>query len=130
MADYPDDLHYSKDHEWTRVQGGSAVVGITWFAQDQLGDVVFVELPEPGAKLEKGKPFGVVESTKAVSELFAPMSGTVVKVNKAVVDAPESINQDPHGKAWMIEVQIADARELEGLLTAAQYREHLKSQGP
>src|SRR2546421_646540 len=104
--DYPTDRKYTKDHEWARIQGNLVTVGITHFAQDQLGDVVYLELPEAGARLEKGKPFGVVESTKAVSELFAPVSGTVKRVNQELVDAPEAINSDPHAQGWMVEIEI------------------------
>ena len=117
----PEELRYTKDHEWARAAGGSIVVGITQHAIDQLGDVVYLELPEVGAAVVKDKPFGVVESTKAVSELFAPCSGKVAKVNKELVDAPEGLNADPYGKGWMIEIEAADPVELEGLLSAEQY---------
>jgi glycine cleavage system H protein len=125
MADYPENLSYTKDHEWARLSGKVATVGITHFAKDQLGDVVFLELPEVGAVLEQGKPFGVVESTKAVSELFAPVSGKVVKVNKALVEAPEQLNDDPIEKGWLIEIEMSKPDESKGLLTAAQYKELL-----
>src|SRR5437899_13041789 len=106
MASYPESLKYTKDHEWARLRGNTVTVGITLFAKDQLGDVVYLELPEVGATVTKGQPFGVVESTKAVSELFAPLSGKVTKVNQALVDAPEQINDDPYEKGWMIEIQL------------------------
>ncbi len=122
----PNDLRYTKDHEWARITGTTAVVGITAFATDQLGDVVFVELPKVGGTLEKGKPFGVVESTKAVSDLYAPVDGTVTKVNQALIDSPDKVNSDPYGEAWMIEVQVKDAKELEELLSADAYRELTK----
>ncbi|GAC1343863.1 MAG: glycine cleavage system protein GcvH [Myxococcales bacterium] len=129
MADqYPDSLQYTKDHEWTRISGKVATIGITPFAKDQLGDVVFLELPEVGATLVQGKPFGVVESTKAVSELFAPVSGKVLKVNKPLVEAPEQINEDPIEKGWMIEVEMTRPEEASGLLSAAQYRALLASE--
>lgn len=118
---YPATLRYTKDHEWARVDGNNATVGITLFAKDQLGDVVYLELPEVGAALTKGAPFGVVESTKAVSELFAPVTGKVIKVNQALIDAPEGINEDPHGKGWMIEVALANPAELGELLDADAY---------
>ena len=102
MAEYPESLQYTKEHEWSRISGKTAVIGITEFAKDQLGDVVYLELPEVGAAVTRGQPFGVVESTKAVSELFAPVSGKVTKINQALVDAPEGINDDPHEKGWMI----------------------------
>src|SRR5713226_2910300 len=123
MADYPENLKYTKEHEWSRINGKNAVIGITEFAKDQLGDVVYLELPEVGASVKKGEPFGVVESTKAVSELFAPLSGKVTKVNKALVDSPESINDDPHEKGWMIEIEMSSPQEAAGLLDAKQYEE-------
>ena len=125
MADYPQDLKYTKDHEWSRVQGKKAVIGITEFARDQLGDVVYLELPEVGSEVKRGQPFGVVESTKAVSELFAPLTGKVTKVNQELVDAPEGINDSPHEKGWMIEIEISQPDEVAQLLTAAQYQELL-----
>lgn len=130
MSDqYPDSLRYTKDHEWTRLSGKTAVIGITPFAKDQLGDVVYLELPEVGADLVQGKPFGVVESTKAVSELFAPVTGKVTKVNKPLIEAPEQINDDPLEKGWMIEVEMTRPDEAKGLLTAAQYQQLLASEG-
>jgi glycine cleavage system H protein len=128
MADYPETLKYTKEHEWTRLAGNKATVGITEFAKDQLGDVVYLELPEVGAKVKKGEPFGVVESTKAVSELFAPVTGTVTKVNKELVDAPEGINDDPHEKGWMIEIELSAPAEAGQLLSAAQYKELIASE--
>ncbi|MGZ6141834.1 MAG: glycine cleavage system protein GcvH [Myxococcales bacterium] len=122
---YPESLKYTKDHEWARVRGSLATVGITIFAKDQLGDVVYLELPEVGATVTKGQPFGVVESTKAVSELFAPVSGKVTKINKALVDAPEGINDDPHEKGWMIEIEMSSPAEAGELLSAKQYEELL-----
>src|SRR3954465_9980752 len=128
MADQiPSDLRYSKDHEWARVQGDVARIGITWHAQDQLGDVVFVELPAAGSKVEKGKQFGVVESTKAVSELFSPVTGTVKSVNEALSKSPDQVNSDPYGKAWMIEVQLANPAEVNELLDAKGYGELTKA---
>ncbi len=123
MANYPENLRYTKEHEWTRLSGNNATVGITSFAKDQLGDVVYLELPEVGATVTKGQPFGVVESTKAVSELFAPLSGKVTKVNQALVDAPEQINDDPYEKGWMIEIQLNAPGEASELLSATQYEE-------
>ena len=121
----PNDLRYTKEHEWARVSGKTAVVGITAFAVDQLGDVVFVELPKQGATVEKGKPFGVVESTKAVSDLFSPVDGTVTKMNQALVDAPDQVNADPYA-AWMIEIEVSDEKVFAELLSAAQYTELTK----
>ncbi len=118
----PDDLKYTKEHEWLRVEGNEAVVGITDFAQDSLGDVVFVELPAVGTTLGSGKNFGVVESNKAVSDLYAPVDGTVVAVNDGLKDQPEAVNQDSYGNGWMIRITIADRAQLDGLLDAAAYR--------
>jgi glycine cleavage system H protein len=118
---YPDDLAYSKEHEWVRVEGSRATIGITSFAADELGDIVFVELPEPGASLSQFATFGVVESVKAVSDLYAPVSGEVVEVNEALRDAPELLNSDPFGEGWIARVEIADAKELEGLMDASAY---------
>jgi len=129
MADYPDSLKYTKEHEWARIAGNRATMGITSFAKDQLGDVVYLELPEVGAQIVRGEPFGVVESTKAVSELFAPVTGKVTKVNKELVDAPEGINDDPYEKGWMIEVELASPQEVSELLSAAQYQELVAQEG-
>jgi glycine cleavage system H protein len=128
MASYPAGLKYTKDHEWTRLSGKTATIGITSYAKDQLGDVVFLELPEVGAQVEKGKPFGVVESTKAVSELFAPVSGKVTRVNQALVDAPETINDDPYEKGWMVEIELSNPADAAELLSAEQYEELVKSE--
>jgi glycine cleavage system H protein len=125
---FPDDVRYTKDHEWVRAKGGQFVVGITDFAQDQLGDVVFVELPDVGDVVKKGESFGVVESTKAVSELFAPVSGKVVEVNDPLTDAPETINEDPYEEGWMIVVEPSDAKEVETLMDAATYRAFVEEQ--
>lgn len=115
----PKDLLYTKSHEWVRVEGGEAVVGITHFAQEQLGDLTFVELPAPGDTVEAGKEMGSVESVKAASELYAPVSGEVATVNEDLSSAPELVNQDPYGKGWMIRVKLAG--EPEGLLSADEY---------
>lgn len=112
---FPEDLRYTKDHEWARSEGGRVTVGITAFATDQLGDVVYVELPAVGAQVKKGETFGVVESTKAVSDLYAAVSGKVIEVNAPLVDAPEGINEDPYGKGWMIVVEPSNAKELDEL---------------
>ena len=125
---YPPNLKYTKDHEWARLSGTTATIGITTFAKDQLGDVVYLELPEVGTEIKKGQPFGVVESTKAVSELFAPCSGKVTKVNQALVDAPESINEDPYEKGWMIELELASAADAADLLDAAAYTQIVESE--
>jgi glycine cleavage system H protein len=129
MADTPDSLKYTKEHEWARIAGNKATIGITSFAKDQLGDVVYLELPEPGAQIVRGEPFGVVESTKAVSELFAPLTGKITKVNKELVEAPEGINDDPYEKGWMIEVELSSQEELTELLSATQYQELVAQEG-
>jgi len=121
----PDDLHYTREHEWLRVDGAEGVIGVTDFAQDSLGDVVFVELPPLGTVLRQGDPFGVVESNKTVSDLFAPVSGRVVAVNEALRDRPEAVNQEPYGAGWIVRIAVDDASELENLLDPAAYREHL-----
>src|SRR3954451_17011435 len=123
MGNYPDVLRYTKEHEWTRIAGNTATVGITIFAKDQLGDVVYLELPEEGATVTRRQPFGVVERTKAVSELFSPVTGKVTKVNKALVDAPEGINDDPHEKGWMLEIEMTQPAEAGQLLSAKQYED-------
>ena len=128
MASYPDTLRYTKEHEWTRIAGNTATVGITEFAKDQLGDVVYLELPEVGTAVTKGQPFGVVESTKAVSELFAPLSGKVTKINSALAEAPEGINEDPHEKGWMIEIELSAPGEAAELLSAKLYEELLANE--
>lgn len=117
----PTDLRYTRDHEWVRLDGDEATVGITQFAADQLGDIVFVEMPEVGRMLEASKPFGVVESVKAVSDLFAPLAGEVVAVNHGLADAPELVNGDPYVGGWMVRLRIADAADVEDLLDAAAY---------
>jgi len=117
----PTDLHYTKDHEWVRVDGDEATVGITEYAASQLGDIVFVELPDAGRKLDQHATFGVVESVKAVSDLFAPVSGEVVATNDALTGAPELVNGEPYGDGWMIRIRLADPDETEGLLDASAY---------
>jgi glycine cleavage system H protein len=119
---FPDDLSYAESHEWARVDpDGTVRVGISDFAQDQLGDVVFVELPEVGKAVAAGEPFGEVESTKSVSEVYAPIAGTITAVNEALFDAPEVVNSDPYGDGWFIEITPAEGAALEGLLDAAGY---------
>ena len=123
MANVPADLKYTRDHEWAKKEDAGIRVGITAFAQEQLGDVVFVELPKVGAKMSQRQSFGVVESVKAMSDLFAPVSGEVTEINAALGRAPEVVNQDPYGQGWMIVVKPANAAEWDELLTAAQYEE-------
>ena len=126
MANIPDDLHYSKDHEWVRVEGNVAVIGITDYAQDSLGDVVYVELPKAGEQFAANESFGSVESVKAVSEVFSPVSGSVSGVNDVLQDEPEKVNQDPYGEGWMIRVEMSNSGEVDSLLTAAEYEDFTK----
>lgn len=128
MANIPDDLHYSKDHEWVRVDGGVAIVGITDYAQDSLGDVVYVELPKVGDDFAANESFGSVESVKAVSEVFSPVSGEVVGTNEALADTPEQVNQDPYGEGWMIRIQMSNPGEVDSMLTAAEYEDFTKAE--
>ena len=122
---YPENYRYTKEHEWVLSEGETGTIGITDHAQSELGDIVFVDLPKVGATIEQGKTFGSVESVKAVSDLYAPVSGEVVEVNPGLNDKPEKLNSDPHGAAWLIKVKITQPAELEGLLSAAGYQAYL-----
>jgi len=122
---YPKNYRYTKEHEWVNVEGGMATIGITDYAQHELGDVVFVELPKPGTKIESGKSFGTVESVKAVSEIYAPATGEVIEANAELHNTPEKINTDPHGGAWLIKVRLANAAELSGLMDVAAYEAYI-----
>jgi len=122
---YPKNYRYTKEHEWVNVEGGMATIGITDYAQHELGDVVFVELPKPGTTIESGKSFGTVESVKAVSEIYAPATGEVIEANAELHNTPEKINTDPHGGAWLIKVRLANAAELSGLMDAAAYEAYI-----
>src|SRR6266851_681864 len=122
---YPSDFRYTKEHEWIKVTGDTGTVGITDYAQHELGDVVFVELPKVGAKFTASQSFGTVESVKAVSEIYSPVSGEVVETNTALADAPETINSDPHGAAWMIKIRLTDPKELSNLMDAAAYQAYI-----
>ena len=128
MANVPENLHYSKDHEWVRVEGDTAVVGITDHAQEQLGDVVYVELPKPGEDFAAHESFGSVESVKAVSEVFTPVSGKVTEANDSLNDEPEKVNNDPYGEGWMIKIKMSSAGEVDSLLTAAEYEDFTKAE--
>ena len=128
MANIPEDLHFSKDHEWVRVEGNVAVIGITDYAQDSLGDVVYVEVPKPGDEFAANEPFGSVESVKAVSEVFSPVSGKVAGVNDTLNDEPEKVNQDPYGEGWMIRIEMSNPGEVDSLLTAAEYEDFTKGE--
>ena len=125
----PEDLKYTKEHEWVRVEGDRVIVGITDFAQDALGDVVYVDVPETGTQVKAGEPFGEVESTKSVSDVYAPISGTVVDRNAQLADDPELVNRDPYGEGWMIAISPADASDVEGLLEAGAYRDLTETEG-
>jgi glycine cleavage system H protein len=122
---YPQDLRYTSEHEWIRVDGTKGVVGITTYAQEQLGDVVFVDLPKVGTSVAKDKTFGAVESVKTASDLFSPATGSVVEVNEKLIDRPELVNQDPYGDGWMVVIELADPTQVQSLLTAAQYEAQL-----
>ena len=124
----PDDLRYSKEHEWVRVEGDLGTIGITDYAQDQLGDVVYLDLPSVGATVTQMEKMGEIESVKAVSDLFSPVSGEVVEVNQEAVDAPELVNNDPYGRGWLIKVRLRDPSELDRLLSAEAYRELLAAE--
>jgi len=119
---YPSDYRYTKDHEWVKVSGDTGTVGITDYAQHELGDVVFVELPAVGAKVTAGQVFGTIESVKAVSEIYAPVSGEVLEANPALSAAPETVNSDPHGAAWLIKIKLASPADVSGLMDAAAYQ--------
>ncbi len=123
---YPDDLRYHKEHDWVRVDGETAVLGITWYAQDALGEIVHYEAPEPGSPLARDESYGEVESVKAVSDLISPVTGEVVEVNQAVADEPEKVNDDPYGDGWLVKVALSDTSELDGLMDAVAYRELLE----
>jgi glycine cleavage system H protein len=128
MSNVPENLHYSKDHEWVRVDGDIAIIGITDYAQNSLGDVVYVELPKPGEDFSANEPFGSVESVKAVSEMFTPVSGSVVEINETLSDEPEKVNSDPYGDGWMIRLRMATPGEVDSLLTAAEYEDFTKAE--
>ena len=128
MADesYPEDLRYHPEHDWARIEADEATFGITWYAQDALGEVVFYEPPEVGAAVTKDQPYAEVESVKAVSDVYAPLSGEIVAVNETLSDSPETINEDPYGEGWMVRVKLSDPAEAEQLLDVASYRELLE----
>ncbi len=125
---YPDDVRYHPEHDWARVEGDEAVLGITWFAQDALGELVHFEPPEVGATVAKDASYGEVESVKAVSELIAPLSGEVIEVNQQVVDAPETVNEDPYGEGWLVRIRLADPAEVDALLDVDAYKQLLAEQ--
>jgi glycine cleavage system H protein len=126
---YPENFRYTKEHEWVRVEGDTGVVGITDYAQEQLGDIVYVDLPKPGTQLEQGKPMGSVESVKAVSDIYAPVSGEVTAVNDLLATAPEKLNADPHGEAWLVKIKLSAPGEIQQLLSAADYQKYAGAEG-
>jgi glycine cleavage system H protein len=125
---YPDELKYHPEHDWARIDGDTATLGVTWYAQDALGEIVHYEPPEPGSAVAKDESYGEVESVKAVSDLVAPLSGEVIEVNQALVEEPEKINEDPYGDGWLIKIQLGDPSEVESLMDAAAYRQLLEEQ--
>ena len=126
---YPDDLRYHPEHDWARVNGDEATLGITWFAQDSLGELVHFEAPEEGATLTNDQAYAEVESVKAVSDVIAPLSGEVLEVNRAVADAPETVNDDPYGEGWLVRVRLSEPGEADRLMNAEAYKQHLAEQG-
>ena len=125
---YPDELRYHREHDWARIDGGEAVLGITWFAQDALGELVHFEPPQSGASVQRDTSYGEVESVKAVSDVIAPLSGEIVDVNRQVVEAPETVNEDPYGAGWLIRIKLSDPSEVESLLDADAYKAFLAEQ--
>lgn len=124
--EYPDDFYYTKDHEWIKVQGNTATIGITEYAQKQLGDIVYIELPEVGDRFEAGDPIGSIESVKAVSEVFCPVSGEMIEVNEKVATEPDLVNSDAHGAGWLVKIKIEDKSELDGLMDSDEYQEYIE----
>jgi glycine cleavage system H protein len=124
-ASYPDDLKYHPEHDWARIEGDSATFGITWYAQDQLGEVVFFDPPAVGTSISKDSPYAEVESVKAVSDVVAPLSGEITEVNEGLKDSPEQVNEDPYGEGWLVKVKLTDPSEVESLLDAESYRSSL-----
>jgi glycine cleavage system H protein len=125
---YPQELKYHREHDWARIEGDEATLGITWFAQDSLGELVHFEPPEPGATIAKDSSYGEVESVKAVSDLISPLSGEVLEVNQKVVEAPETVNEDPYGEGWLVRIRLSDPSEADDLLDVAAYKELLEEQ--
>ena len=124
-ASYPDDLKYHAEHDWARIDGDSATLGITWFAQDQLGEVVYFDPPEVGSTLTKDQPYAEIESVKAVSDVVAPLSGEITEVNEGLSDSPEKVNEDPYGDGWLVKVKLSDVSEVDDLMDASTYEESL-----
>ena len=126
---YPENFRYTKEHEWVRVEGDTGVIGITDHAQEQLGDIVYVDLPKPGTRVEQGKTLGSVESVKAVSDIYAPVSGEVVAVNDTLATSPEKLNADPHGEAWLVKIKLSAPNEIQQLLSAGDYQNYVGAEG-
>ena len=122
---YPDELLYHSEHDWARVEGDTATLGITWFAQDQLGELVFFDPPEAGSQIQKDSAYAEVESVKAVSDVIAPLSGEITEANEALKEAPETVNADPYGDGWLVKIKLSDPSEADGLMDAAAYRQHI-----
>ena len=120
-ASYPDDLLYHPEHDWARIDGDTATLGITWFAQDSLGEIVFFDPPQPGTTISKDQPYGEIESVKAVSDVIAPLSGEIVEVNEGLSDSPENVNEDPYGDGWLVRIKLSDTSELDDLMDASTY---------
>ena len=125
---YPEDLRYHPEHDWVRIDGDEAVFGITWYAQDALGEVVYYEPPEASARVEADAPYGELESVKAVSDVIAPLSGEIIEVNQKVVDAPETVNEDPYGEGWLIRIRMSDTSEVDALMDVEAYKAHIAEQ--
>jgi glycine cleavage system H protein len=125
---YPDELRYHREHDWARIESNEAILGVTWFAQDSLGELVHFEPPDDGATVTKDASYGEVESVKAVSELISPLSGEVIEVNQKVVEAPETVNEDPYGEGWLVRIRLSDPAEADSLLDAAAYKQILEEQ--
>ena len=126
---YPENFRYTKEHEWVRVEGDTGVVGITDHAQEELGDIVYVDLPKPGTRVEQGKTLGSVESVKAVSDIYAPVSGEVLEVNDTLATSPEKLNADPHGDAWLVKIKLSAPDEIQQLLSAGDYQNYVGAEG-
>ncbi len=124
-SSYPEDLLYHQEHDWARVDGDSATFGITWYAQDALGELVFFDAPSPGASVTQGEPYAEIESVKAVSDVVAPLSGEIVEVNEGLSEVPETVNQDPYGDGWLVRVRLTEPTQTESLMSAAEYRASL-----
>jgi glycine cleavage system H protein len=129
MSNYPDNYRYTKEHEWVAVEGGIGTIGITDHAQSELGDIVFIELPKTGTRVAQGQTLGSVESVKAVSDIYSPIAGEVVEVNEALAEAPEKLNADPHGGAWLAKIKMDSPGEADALMSAADYQEYIKAEG-